>query len=70
MYCVYTHIHMRCVQKVSIHIILKIEAFIEKDTRYKKHCTQGNDALVPFKVVTLGPHTVFPIATSCPVIFF
>ena len=28
--------------------------------RYKKHCTQDNDTSVPFKVGTLGPHTVLP----------
>ena len=59
---------MRSVQKVSSHVIWKIETFIEEDTRYKKHCTQDNDASVPFKVGTLGPHTVLPITISCPVI--
>ena len=43
--------------------------FTGEDKRYKKHCTQDNDALVLFKVGILGPHTVLPIATSCPVIF-
>ena len=33
--------------------------------RYKKHCTQDNDASFPFKVGTLGPHTVLPISISC-----
>ena len=47
----------------------KIEVFIEEDTRYKKHCTQDNDASVPFKVGTLGPHTVLPVANSCPIVF-
>ena len=28
--------------------------------RYKEHCTQDNDASVPFKVGTLGPHTGLP----------
>ena len=37
--------------------------------RYKKHCTYDNDTSVPFKVVTLGPHAVLPIAISCPIIF-
>ena len=45
------------------------ETFIEKDTRYKKHCTQDNDTAVPFKVGTLGPHTVLPIAISCFIVF-
>ena len=36
---------------------IKTETFIE-DTRYKKHCTQDNEASVPFKVGTLRPHTV------------
>ena len=60
---------MRCVQKVSSLVIRKIETFIEEDTTYKKHCTQDNDTSVPLKVVTLGPHTVLPVATSCPIIF-
>ena len=29
------------------------ETFIEEGTRYKKHCTYGNDVSVPFKVGTL-----------------
>ena len=37
--------------------------------RYKKHCTWDNDTSVPFKVRTLWPHTVLPIAISCPVVF-
>ena len=45
------------------------ETLIEEDTRYKKHCTWDNDSSVPFKVDTLGPHTVLPIAISCPVVF-
>ena len=31
--------YMRSVQKVSSHVLSKIETFIEEDTRYKKHCT-------------------------------
>ena len=46
---------MRAVQKVSSHVIWEIETFIEGGTRYKKHCTQDNDAAVPFKVGILGP---------------
>ena len=60
---------MRSVQKVCSHVTWKIEAFIEEDTKYKKHCTQDNDASVPFKVGTLGPHRVLPIAISCPSYF-
>ena len=37
--------------------------------RYKIHCTKDNDASVPFKVGTLGPHTVLPITISCPLLF-
>ena len=55
--------------KVSSHLIWKIEAFIEEDTRYKKHCTWDTDSLVPFKVGILGPHTVLPVLISCPFIF-
>ena len=50
---------MKSVQKVSSHVLCKMETFIE-DTRYKKHCTEDHDASVPFKVGTLGPHTVPP----------
>ena len=31
--------HTKSVQKVSRHVMWKIETFIEEDTRYKKHCT-------------------------------
>ena len=41
---------MRSVQKVSSHILWKIEKFMDEDTRYKKHCTWDNDASVPFIV--------------------
>ena len=37
--------------------------------RYKKHCTKDNDSWVPFKVGTLGPHTVLPITLGSSVIF-
>ena len=40
------------------------ETFIEEDRRYKKHCTQDNDAWVPFKVGILGPHTVLPASLA------
>ena len=54
-------------QKVFSHVIWKIETFIEEETRNIVHRTI--DTSVPFKVGTLGPHTVLPIAISCPVIF-
>ena len=60
---------MKSVQKLSSHIILNIETFIEEDKRYKKHCSHDNDASVLFKAGTWGPHTVLPIAISCPVTF-
>ena len=41
---------MRSVQKISSHVIWKIETFFEENTRYKKHCTWDNDASGPFKV--------------------
>ena len=44
--------YMWSVQKVSSHVLGKIEAFIEEDRRYKKHCTQDNDISVSFKVMT------------------
>ena len=52
---------MRSVQKASNYVIWKIETFTEEDTRYKKHCTQDSDTLAPFKIDTLGPHTVLPV---------
>ena len=61
-WCTHRHTHPESIQ------LWKIETLIEGDTRYKKHCTQDNDALVPFKVGTLGPQTVLPIALSYPVI--
>ena len=62
--------HTRSVQEISGHLIWKIDTFIEEDTRYRIHCTQDNDnALVPFRVGTLGPHTVLQITISCSVIF-
>ena len=60
---------MRSFQKVSSHLIWKMETFIEEDTGYRIHCTQDNDTTVPFKVGTLGPHTVLPVATSCSINF-
>ena len=59
---------MRCVRKVSSHTLWKIDTFIEKDTRFKKQCIEDNEASVPFKVGTLGPHTVLPISISSPII--
>ena len=61
--------YTRSVQKVSSPIIWKTDIFSEEDTRHKKHCTQAYDALVPFKVGILVPHTVLPVAISCLVIF-
>ena len=64
-----THIsYTRFVQKVSSHVIKK-QTFIKEDTRYKKHCTQDNDASVPFKVGTLGPHTVLPVTSAALLCF-
>ena len=56
-------------QKVSSHVLWKIETLIEENTKYKKHCTQDNDASVSFNVGTLELYTVLPIAISCPIIF-
>ena len=58
--------YMRSIQKVSIHALWKIDIYWR---RYKKHWTQDNDTSVPFKVGTLGPHTVLPIAISWLIIF-
>ena len=54
---------------VSKHVILKIVKFINEDTKYKKHCTQDNDPSGAFKVDTLEPDTVLPIAISRAVYF-
>ena len=48
---------------------MKNRGILEEGTRYKKHCTQDNDASVHFKVGTLGPHTSLPIFISCPTVF-
>ena len=56
-----------CVQKVSSHVLWKIETLIEEDTWYKKHYRCYSS--VPFKEGTLRPHIVLPIAISCPRIF-
>ena len=48
---------------------MKNKDIFGEGTRYKTHCTQDNDISVPVQVGTLGPHTVLPIAISCPVIF-
>ena len=61
--------YTRSIQKVSSHVIWNVETFTEEDTKYKTHCMEDNDASVPFKVGTLGPHTVRPNSISCPVIF-
>ena len=42
------------VQRVSSHALWKTETLTEEDTSYKKHCTQDNDASVPFKVGAFG----------------
>ena len=57
------------IYKVCPEGIQPLKTGIEEDTRDKKHCTQDNDTSVPFKVGTLGPHTVLPIAISCPIVF-
>ena len=58
--------YTRSVQKIPSHVLWKIDIYWR---RHKKHCTQDNVVSVPFKVGTLGPHTVLPIAISCPVVF-
>ena len=66
---------MRSVQKVSSHVIWNRKIHNNMNNRKilkiqdKKHCTQDNDASVPFKVGTLRLYTVLQIAISCPVIF-
>ena len=61
------HIYEVCPESIQ-HVLWKIETFIEEDTRYKKRCTQDNDASVSFKVGTWRPHTVLPITISCPIV--
>ena len=43
--------------------------FIKEDTRYMKHYREDNDASAPFKLRTLEPYRVLPVAISCPVVF-
>ena len=45
------YVYTRSVQKVSNHVMWKIETFIEEDTRYKKHCKLDKDTSVPLKYV-------------------
>ena len=59
---------MRSVQKIYSLLIWKNRNIYEEDTKYKKHCTWNNDASVPFKVGTLGSHTILPITISCSVV--
>ena len=56
----------RSVQKVSSHVAWKSRGICWR--RYKTHCTQDNDASVPFKGSILEPHTVLPITISRPVV--
>ena len=70
MYICCFSLYMRSSQKVTSHVIWKIETFIEEDTRYKKYCIQDNDASVPFKVGTLGPHTASPHHHQVPCCIF
>ena len=44
---IYICTHTWSVQKVSSHVICKIETFTEEDIRYKNHYTKDNDASVP-----------------------
>ena len=56
----------KSLQKVSSHVIWKIETFIEEDTINMVHRTTMTQ---PFKVGTLGPHIVLPVAISCIIIY-
>ena len=60
--------YTRSIQKLSNHVIWKIETFIEEDARHIVHRTMTPQS-VPLKVGILGPHTVLPITISCPVVF-
>ena len=46
------------------------KTFVKEGTRHKKLCTQDNDASVPIKAGSLGPHTILPGTISCPIIFY
>ena len=59
----------------SIQLCNMKETFIEEDARFKKHCAWDNDASVPFKAGTLGPHTVLPVSlllfkTLCKILWW
>ena len=64
--CIHMHTHMVCAEGIQPCNMKNRDTYWR---RYKKHCTQDNEASVPFKVGTLGPHTVLPTTISCPVIF-
>ena len=40
-----------------------------RDTYWRRYKIQETLYIVPFKVGTLGPHTILPISISCPIIF-
>ena len=50
-----------CLESIQPHALKNRDIY----WRYKKQCTQDNNASVPFKVGTLGPRMVLPIAISC-----
>ena len=58
--------YMRSVQKVSSHVLSKIETFIEEDTRNIVHRTMVH---TPLESRYLGPHRVLPITISCCTVF-
>ena len=60
----YLYIHKVCPEGVQPRNMKNRDIY----WRYKKHCTWTVDASVPFKVGTLGPHTVLPVTISCPII--
>ena len=64
--CIHMHTHMVCAEGIQPCNMKNRDTYWR---RYKKHCTQDNEASVPFKVGTLGPHAVLPVVISYPVIF-
>ena len=63
-------VYMKSVQKVSSHIIWKIETFIEEDTRYKKQCVHGTMIpLSPLQSRHLGTSHNSPNHHQLPTMF-
>ena len=57
---------MRSVQRLSSHVIRKIETPVEEETRYKKYCTYKNRCLSPLQSGHLGTSHSSPSRHQLP----